>query len=237
MSILNKNYNPQEYPGPLLDLSPTFPSSPLNAAEDFAEDDFMSIELEKKYTTGNRAYPLRAINSESSNLMYLGYTTLTTYDSCLITGSSKIFLNYKLTKIRPVAFCFRMGTAIGRFPEYITIHGYRKIGENTMVSKIANIADLTANIYHSGVFYLNEEQQEFFDGLIISYGSDTVSDYNSPSIGTFKVLGYPQEWNPEIQEIYNSHALNLFDYAAATTNPNKGQIKYASLGEEGSITE
>ena len=223
MSLLNKNHNPKEQPYPLLDVSPYFPSAPNDATTAKAENDFMSISL-KKYTEGNRNYPLRAINSECSNLMYLGYTTLTTYDACMINDNSTIQIDWKLTKMRPVAFCFRPSTSIERFPDSIRIFGYSTIGNIKKVSKIAQISAITQGIYESGIFYINETQSKFFDGLKIQYG--TGSDYDSASIGTLKILAYPQDWNNEIQNSYNQHILSLFDYAAATTNPEKGQVNY-----------
>lgn len=223
MSLLNKNHNPKEQPYPLLDVSPYFPSSPYDATTAKAENDFMSISL-SKYTTGSRNYPLRAINNESSNLMYLGNTTLTTYDACLIKDKSTIEINWKLTKMRPIAFCFRPSSQLEYFPDFIKIFGYSTFGKIKKVSKIAQISAITAGIYESGIFHINEMQPKFFDGLKIQYGIG--SKDNTASIGTLKILAYPQDWNNEIQNSYNQHILSLFDYAAATTNPEKGQVNY-----------
>lgn len=235
MSILNKNHNPQEQPYPLLDVSPYFPTIALSDTITEAENDFMSISLENKYIGGSRAYPLRGINSESSNLMYLACATLTTYDGCLIRDASRIYIDYKLTRIKPVAICMRPSVANIYAPNSLSIHGYRKIGgSKKTIGEIGKITDLTKEAYRSGVFYLNEEQSEYYDGLIVTVGQETVDSKGYFYIGTLKILGYPQKWDSNIQSAYNGHVLSLFDHAAATTNPEKGQINYMAL-QEGEI--
>lgn len=221
---------------PIMDVSPSFPlSDRTSAVVDTAEDDFMSIALSNKYTTGNSPYPLSALNSESSNLFYLGNNTIGTMHGCHLIDDSYINIQYKLTPIKPYAILIRTPQTLPRWVDKIIILGYklRPDGSEYGYATIGSIVGVSAAAtQQSGIFYYAPDGgQDYYDGFRVYVGKDKNSSYASPAIGTFKILGQPREWNNQINTAYNTHLLNLFAYAGDNASAALGRINCITPAE------
>ena len=237
LDVLRKNL--------ILDVSPTMAlGDGTDKTLSVVEDDFMKVSLAKKYTTGTYAYPIRSINSESSNLLYLGNDTIDKMYGCNIAGKSTITISYKVTRIKPYAFLIRVPLSHLRYATKVTIvgcnHNYLDYDNNTGITTnkttytpIAMLTGITSNILRSGIFYYEPQgNNQFFDEFILWFSNETSSSYNTPAIGTLKILGECETWNSRVEKIYNTHLLSLFKYARDNASPALGQVSY-----ENPITE